>query len=160
MVVLTMCGCAVLCWWLCGAAWYYMHACVIVRVGGCCVLCPCACMWSVCAWGMCVTVWVWGWGLCVYACVSVCVCICVWSVWRDGVWVCGSGCVVMAWGWWLWRGHVCVCVCVVVVVCLLVRVLLFVCVRCGVVWCVLRCCVDVVGGGLCGCTCIVWADGD
>ena len=71
MVVLTMCGCAVLCLWLCGAAWYYMHACVIVRVGGCCVLYPCACMWSVCAWDMCVTVWVW-WGVCMLVCVFVC----------------------------------------------------------------------------------------
>ena len=52
-----------------------------------------------------------------------------------------------------------VCVCDVVVV--FVGACVFVCVRCGVVVCVLRCCVDAVGGGgLCGCTCIVWADGD
>ena len=76
------------------------------------------------------------------------------------MWVCGSGCVVMALGWWLWRGHVCVCVCVCDVVVVFVGACVFVCVRCGVVVCVLRCCVAVVGGGLCGCTCIVWADGD
>jgi hypothetical protein len=109
------------------------------------VLWPCACMWSVCAWGM-----------CVYAC--LCVFVCGWC----GGMVCGCAgpaAIVMALGWLLWRGHVCACVCVVVVV--FVGACVFVCVRCGVVLCVLRCCVDAVGGGgLCGCTCIVWADGD
>ena len=55
----------------------------------------------------------------------------------------------------------CVYVCVCDVVVVFVGACVFVCVRCGVVLCVLRCCVDAVGGGgLCGCTCIVWADGD
>jgi hypothetical protein len=78
VVVLTMCGCVVLCLWLCGVAWC---GCVIVCVGGCvyvcvllaaCVFGPCACMWSVCAWSLCVTGWVWCGGVCVYVCVLVC----------------------------------------------------------------------------------------
>ena len=90
------------------------------------MLCPCACMWWVCAWDMRVTVWVLL-GLCVYACL----CICVWFVWRDGVWVRGSGRVVMALGWWLLRCRVRVSVCVVVVV--FFGACVVVCVRCGVV---------------------------
>jgi len=131
---------------------------VVLRGVGvvCCTTCvrDCVCLWLLCVVALCVHVV----GVCVgHVCVCLFVCVCVWLVWRDGVWVCGSGCVVMALGWWLWRGHVCVCVCVSWLWCLLVRVFLFVCV---VVWCVLRCCVDAVGGGLCGCTWIVWADGD
>jgi hypothetical protein len=81
-------------------------------------------------WGMCVTVWVLL-GLCVYACL----CICVWFVWRDGVWVRGSGWVVMAWGWWLWHGHVYVFVVVVV----FVGACVVVCVRCGVAYVAMLC---------------------
>ncbi len=91
------------------------------------------------------------------ACMLVCVCLCVVGVtgWCVGVRVrvhCdGVGLVAVAWT------RVCMCVCRGCGVCWCVAVFLFVCVG---VWCVLRCCVDDVGGGgLCGCTCIVWADG-
>ena len=66
-VVLVAVWCCVV-WVLCAV----LHACVIVCVCGCCVLWPCACMWSVCAWGM-----------CVYAC--LCVFVCGWC----GGMVCG-----------------------------------------------------------------------
>ena len=155
MVVLTMCGCAVLCWWLCGCGvvWVLcavLHACVIVCVGGCCALWCCAPVRACggCVLGACVSVWVlWG----VYVCLFVCLCVVGMAGWCVGVrvWLrCdGVGLVAVAW-----------CVCVSWLWCLLVRVFLFVCAG---LWCVLRCCVDVVGGGgLCGCTCIVWTDGD
>jgi hypothetical protein len=55
--------------------------------------------------------------------------------------------------------YVYVCVVVVVVVVFAGACVVFL--VCVVVWCVLRCCADAFGGGgLCGCTCIVWADGD
>ena len=127
----------------------------------CCTTCvrDCVCLWLLCVVALCVHVV----GVCVgHVCVCLFVCVCVWLVWRDGVWVCGSGCVVMALGWWLWRGHVCVCVCVSWLWCLLVRVFLFVCV---VVWCCVCCdavwtllaavaCVD--ARVLCGLTATDW----
>ena len=86
MVEAAWCGCAddvmccaVLCWW---RVWccVVLHACVIVRVGGCCVLYPCACMWSVCAWGMCD---------CVGVVVGVCMLVCVFVCGLCGGMVCG-----------------------------------------------------------------------
>ena len=142
MVVLTMCGCAVLCWWLCGAAWYYMHACVIVHFGGCCVLCPCACMWSVCAWGM-----------CVYAC------LCVVGVagWCVGVRVrlrCdGLGLVAVAWP------RVCMCVCRGCGVCWCVcfcLCALWCGVCCDAVWTLLAAVACVDARVLCGLTATDW----
>ena len=137
MVVLTMCGCAVLCLWLCGC-------CVLRGVGVvCCTTCvrDCVCWWLLCVVPLCVHVV----GVCVghvcdcvgmVGCVYACLCDCVWLVWRDGVWVSGSGCVVMAWGWWLRRGHVCVCRGCGVCLCVAV---VYVCVRCGVVCVVMLC---------------------
>ena len=127
----------------------------------CCVTCvrDCVCLWLLCVVALCVHVV----GVCVgHVCVCLFVCVCVWLVWRDGVWVCGSRCVVMALGWWLWRGHVCVCVCVCVswLWCLLVRVT----VACVAMWCGMCCdavwtllaaaCVD--ARGLCGLTATDW----
>jgi hypothetical protein len=53
-------GCVVFVAVWCCVVWLLyvvLHACVIVFV-----LCPCACLWPGCAWGMCVSVWVW-WGV-------------------------------------------------------------------------------------------------
>ena len=127
----------------------------------CCTTCvrDCVCLWLLCVVALCVHVV----GVCVgHVCVCLFVCVCVWLVWRDGVWVCGSGCVVMALGWWLWRGHVCVCVCVSWLWCLLVRVFLFVCVVvwwcvcCDAVWTLLAAVACVDARGLCGLTATDW----
>ena len=136
-------------WVLCAV----LYACVFVCFGGCCVLCPCACMWSVCAWGMCVPV-------CVRRGVYGCLCVCVWLVWLDGVRVrlrCdGLGLVAVAWT------RVCMCVCRGCDV-LLVRVFLFVCVVvfccvCGMSMCGLLVyeCVRVVWGGVACGNGVVW----
>ncbi len=89
----------------------------------------CVCWWLLCVVPLCVHVV----GVCVghvcdcvgmVGCVYACLCDCVWLVLWDGVWVCGSGCVVMA------RAGGCgvaTCVCRVSWLwCLLVRVFLFV----------------------------------
>ena len=76
-MVLTMCCCAVLFWWLCGAACAGV-VCCITRV------LDCACMRSVCAWGMCVIVLVW-WGVCMFVLLCDCVVdLAGWCVWCAG----------------------------------------------------------------------------